>query len=251
MGTDPTGLETLIGISSASSIGASLNNLNGQIGLNVAEVAYAVIQGANAQAALVTIVLSGLLSIGTPVLSEAFGKLFSVLQKGVSSGLSQFLPKVGGKTLLPGILHASEAELNLLFKKGAASAGSSSELRRQYANLIGVGAGSLEGIGAQFHHLIPVQWRRHSLLKRLNFQIDSALNALPLNDIAHLGPHSSYSNAIKRVLDDIDRLGGSNAKKRELILATMTNATAKILDGNALRANVLAESEWYTALRPF
>ncbi len=74
-----------------------------------------------------------------------------------------------------------------------ANGGSSQALRQNYANLIGVSGNSLSDIGAAFHHIIPVDVARISaMLKRLNFQIDSALNALPVNRVRHAGNHWNY-----------------------------------------------------------
>lgn len=69
------------------------------------------------------------------------------------------------------------------------------------------------------HHIIPKQWRNHSALKRIDFDVNSSYNILimPNNKykykyksypglLVHANGHKKYNEYVKLELDELDRI---------------------------------------------
>ena|GEM_PF-3486899 len=251
---DPTGLLSLGSMTAGSQIGGMLNNLQAEFGMKVSELAIAVASGATAGSAAAGIVAADLAIAGLPFFGKAFGRIFKVFGGGMRHA-GRFLPRVGRKAVLPGLLHISDSAVKQLFDRTLASTlnvGDSQVLRKSLESLADLSSGSLSGISAQIHHIIPKSFKDHRLLRRLGFNIDHALNALPLKEVAHLGSHPKYNDAVERVLNEIQRRRVPAGEAREMVLETMSNATAAILDGNKLRGTLdsISENDWYRMLKP-
>jgi len=76
--------------------------------------------------------------------------------------------------------------------------------------------------------------------------LDDATNGILLDkDTLHMNRHDNYSNAWRRALDDIpDDLPLES--KMERVYGIQANATEKLVEGNSLRRELIAEEdEWY------
>jgi hypothetical protein len=191
--------------------------------------------------------------LGIPVLGEAFGNLVNLFFNKSSGVLGKMLPRAStGAHLLPGVMHISDSQIDLLFRRGAASAGDSQTLKRNYAAAAGIPFDLIGGDDRQFHHVIPVAVARKSpLLKSLQFQVDAGLNALPLDVSFHFSSHNNYNMAMDIVMQKIQSAGIPAARKREMIVSAIAKATTTILDGHTLRGSARGIDEWVDAISPF
>ncbi|MCY2990824.1 MAG: AHH domain-containing protein [Planctomycetota bacterium] len=253
---DPSGqFEGLVGTMNVSAIRANLGSMQGDIGAKVAEAVAAVASGATATSALIGLLGADLARLGLPMFAKALGMALGTFQKGMRS-IGRILPRTASdKVVLPGIFGFTGDAVERLFDKSLASqinVGSAKTLKRELESLYGFASGSLDNIEAQIHHVIPQSFKTDALLKKLGFNVDAALNALPLREAKHLGSHPNYNSAIKKVLDEIKQSKVSIGEQRELVLETIANATTAILDGMSVRktSGSISVDEWYSAIKP-
>jgi hypothetical protein len=78
----------------------------------------------------------------------------------------------------------------------------------------------------QDHHIIPKQWKKHKLIRTINFDINSSNNLIIMptpktflyfnfnsNLRTHYVGHPSYNLYVKKILDDINKLYSLDDKK--------------------------------------
>jgi RHS repeat-associated protein len=254
-GIDPTGL-ALIGLASGSLIGSQLNAFQGETGLKVAEVALASAAGASAgQALAIALFVDILTNGGVPFLGKAVANLLGAFGRGLKE-LGKVVPIVRGNLVIPGILKLDAGNaanyIDDLFNPALTkNAGNPIALRNNLADMYKYTQVTFENIGAQCHHIIPWQLRNENLLKKLNFNLDAALNAILLNKSVHgwSTNHRAYSKAMRTVLQKIDALDAPDAYKREMLLEVMAKASTAILNGASLKkgAEAISEIEWFKA----
>ncbi|MEQ1904951.1 MAG: RHS repeat-associated core domain-containing protein, partial [Pirellulaceae bacterium] len=256
-GIDPSGL-FLIGTMQISSIRNHLANLQADAGLKLIEGVYRLGKGASIAGIGLEFVIGDLFGIGIPFFGAAFKRLFNVIGRQSARVLSKMLPKVAGEYLLPGIFHVSANEISRLFSKQLASelnkGVDGAILRKEIARLNGLTQASLQGVGIQFHHVIPKELKNHPLFLTVHMNFDAALNALPLNQIVHYTDHPNYTSGIRKILDEIHASSLSNGQKREKLLQTITNANCSILGGRRGRPvtpDELSPTEWQRLINPF
>ncbi|TWT89226.1 hypothetical protein Pla100_56940 [Neorhodopirellula pilleata] len=108
-------------------------------------------------------------------------------------------------------------------------------LRKQLEKANDLPLNSLVSRGIEAHHVIPKELKNNALLRRLRFNIDSALNGIPLDNIYHTGSHPNYNEAWRRVLEKINASKKSIYQKEELLIAAIAKANKAILEGPGLR----------------
>jgi hypothetical protein len=129
-------------------------------------------------------------------------------------------------------------------------------LREELETLYGIPTGSLTKIDVQVHHVIPQNLKSHKLLEHIDFNIDSAINGIPLQNTFHNGSHPNYNDAVRKALDDIYNKvyvkTGDIEKCQEYVLDIIHNANNKILDGASLHKTTadISMTEWLNAIMP-
>ena len=128
-------------------------------------------------------------------------------------------------------------------------------LTSNYAKMMGLTVSEVKQAGIQMHHIIPAALKDMPFLKQIGFNVDAALNAIPLRASVHKwsGSHKAYNEAIEDWLDNIRKARHlSTAAKRERVMELMTNASTAIINGRGLAATGKAaatKSEWYDLLK--
>jgi len=96
------------------------------------------------------------------------------------------------------------------------------------------------GFGWQAHHIIPWTLKDNALLKRLNVDMNSLDNAIPLPCKAgsgsacslHSGSHGNYSKAIEKQLDKIETMNIDDVAKKALVEKSITKVREALTKGN-------------------
>ena len=94
--------------------------------------------------------------------------------------------------------------------------------------------------GWEAHHIIPWELSNSSMIKRLNIDMNSLDNAIPLPCkpgsgsacSLHSGSHGNYSAAIEKQLDKIEAMNINDAAKKSLVEKTITAARDALTKGN-------------------
>jgi hypothetical protein len=168
----------------------------------------------------------------------------------------EMLPIIGSKVIGPGILKIAVAAEKVFEKTRSLNVGSSTILREQLEKVYGLAIGALTKMGVQVHHIIPKTFRNDKLLNKIKFNIDSAINAIPIKEAFHFGSHKHYNDAFQKVLNDIWNkvyLKTKDVEKcREYVLDAIKNANNKILEGSSLRKSLddISVDDWYNAIIP-
>ncbi|MDR2168640.1 MAG: AHH domain-containing protein, partial [Planctomycetaceae bacterium] len=267
---DPSGMFGVAGVSFAPMIASMLNGITADAGSLIMNSLYQKKFQWN-QILLNAIILAsiptfGVLLPGVQTFLDDFVKvgLGSLTKKMYSAKGKAILPtRVIGKegdVIGPGIANLADDVLRFAANNGTAfgatgrnlKIGSSTVLREELEKLNGLPVGTLVNRNIQAHHVIPKSLQGHDLLKKTDFNIDSAINGIPLKNDVHLGSHYNYNIAVRLVLDKIYSEVSDIAKRQEYILELITNASKKILDGTSLRGTTrdISVTEWYDAIVP-
>lgn len=105
----------------------------------------------------------------------------------------------------------SKAERIIPGREGHVTGGKSSVLGRNMLKDMGVPT-SMKWDGYQAQHIIPVELKKHPILKKIGMSLDDASNGIflrtPNNDVStktrHRGYHSVYNEFVKSELDKMN-----------------------------------------------
>jgi len=265
-GMDPTGM-VLAGAFAGSMIGANLNSIQGNSALKVLEMVSAVAAGASAGQALAAAVVLDTILLGLPFAGGAIQTFSHQFRQNISK-FARKLPIVtrGGshRLVMPGIGRLLKLDdlLDQAFDTSRAlNAGNRRVLREQLEAANDLPKGTLVGQGVQAHHVVPREFspagnRTHSLLDELDFNIDAALNGIPLHNTYHFSNHPFYNDAWHEVLNRIQAAPYGKTQKQDLLVGAIAKANTAILQGPGLRKtsstnhNFIPKDKWVQDILP-
>jgi hypothetical protein len=269
--TDPIGMfGGIVGVSIAPMIASTLNGITAESGSLIMNSLYAkefqwnqiIVNIIVVTAPAAAVLLPGIKTFLTKFIKSGLTK---ISQKMFSATGKSILPRIGKQIIGPGIakladdsLYIFETNSGTIFgtTKRNLKGGNSTVLREELETLYGLQRETLTNMNVQAHHIIPKNFKNHPLLEKIDFNIDSAINGIPLLNTSHNGSHPNYNNAFRDVLDKIyDNvyLKTKDIEKcREYILEAITNANNKILDGTSLHKTTdqILKEEWLQAIMP-
>jgi RHS repeat-associated protein len=251
---DPSGMFALASLTVSTVMANLVQNIYDTVNLAVYTAADISIQGfQNRQTSdeiwmnlLFATVLVPLALLGGSLLLKSVMKFGWMLFEGSSDLIQKGFAVIDNVVFQPGTILTR----NRLIpgRPGIISGGSSSQLKRNIMKAHGLNT-SFKTSGYQAHHIIPIELRNHSILRKIGVSYDDATNGILLHETTmHLSNHFKYTNAFQRALDDIP-MNLSIDETMERVYGIQARASEKLLEGNSLRSGMIAsEEEWYSWL---